>query len=282
MELKINEIAIPERITFNFEELKQELTEKVSKYETLVFSDEEIGQAKKERAALNKLKTAIKEERLRREREYMKPFDDFKKKINEIVTIIDKPINMIDKQLDEYENKRRADKRVEIGSLWENMEKPEWLVLSRIFDEKWLNATVTIKSVVADIDAKIAKINSDLETLNSLEEFSFEAIDTYKRTLDLNMAIAEGKRLADIQKRKEEQRAREEQAKAEAESKAKEQEQKKAETVQPVDMSPYMPEPTKELSQWVKFVALLTVDQAKALKAFFECNKIEFRAIKEV
>ena len=278
MELIVESYDLPEKIDFNFEQIKQELTEKVSKYETLQYGEEEVKEAKKDRAALNKLKTAIKDERLRREREYMKPFDEFKQKIAEIVTIIDKPINMIDKQLDEYEQKRKADKRVEIGSLWENMEKPEWLVLSRIFDEKWLNATVTIKSVVADIDAKIAKINSDIETLNSLEEFSFEAIDTYKRTLDLNMAIAEGKRLADIQKRKEEQAK----AKAEAESKAKEQEQKKAETIQPVDMSPYMPEPTKELSQWVKFVALLTVDQAKALKAFFECNKIEFRAIKEV
>ena len=276
MELKINEIAIPEQITFNFEELKQELTEKVSKYETLVFSDEEIGQAKKERAALNKLKTAIKDERLRREREYMKPFDEFKQKIAEIVTIIDKPISLIDKQLDEYEQKRKADKRVEIGSLWENMEKPEWLVLSRIFDEKWLNATVTIKSVVADIDAKIAKINSDLETLNSLEEFSFEAIDTYKRTLDLNMAIAEGKRLADIQRRKEEQRAREEQAKAEAEL-AKH---------MPAPESPKQPEKTLEKlvetvsnAQWVSFKAYLNVEQAQALKAFFNNNGIEFKAI---
>lgn len=276
MELKINEIAIPEQITFNFEELKQELTEKVSKYETLVFSDEEIGQAKKERAALNKLKTAIKDERLRREREYMKPFDEFKQKIAEIVTIIDKPISLIDKQLDEYEQKRKADKRVEIGSLWENMERPEWLVLSRIFDEKWLNATVTIKSVVADIDAKIAKINNDLETLNSLEEFSFEAIDTYKRTLDLNMAIAEGKRLADIQRRKEEQRAREEQAKAEAE----------LANHMPVPESPKQPEKTLETlvetvssSQWVSFKAYLNVEQAQALKAFFNNNGIEFKAI---
>ena len=278
MELRINEIAIPEQITFNFEELKQELTEKVSKYETLQYGEDEVKEARKDRAALNKLKTAIKEERLRREREYMKPFDDFKQKINEIVMIIDKPINLIDRQLDEYENKRRADKRVEIGSIWERMERPEWLVLSKIFDEKWLNATVSIKSITSEIDAKLAQIRQDTATIESLEEFSFEAMDEYKRTLDIGRAIAEGKRLAEIQKRKEEQAK----AKAEAESKAKEQEQKKAETVQPVDMSPYMPEPTKEPAQWVKFEALLTVDQAKALKTFFESNKIEFRAIKEV
>lgn len=278
MELIVESYDLPEKIDFNFEQIKQELTEKVSKYETLQYGEEEVKEAKKDRAALNKLKSAIKEERLRREREYMKPFDDFKQKINEIVMIIDKPINLIDKQLDEYENKRRADKRVEIGSIWERMERPEWLVLSKIFDEKWLNATVSIKSITSEIEAKLAQIRQDTATIESLEEFSFEAMDTYKRTLDLGMAIAEGKRLADIQKRKEEQAK----AKAEAEERAKEQEQKRAETVQPVDMSPYMPEPTKEPAQWVKFGALLTVDQAKALKAFFESNKIEFRAIKEV
>ena len=46
MELKINEVQLPEQITFNYEELKQELTEKVSMYETLVYTDEQIKEAK--------------------------------------------------------------------------------------------------------------------------------------------------------------------------------------------------------------------------------------------
>ena len=34
MELKMNEYQLPDRILFNYEELKQELTDKVSMYET--------------------------------------------------------------------------------------------------------------------------------------------------------------------------------------------------------------------------------------------------------
>ena len=34
MELRVNEVAIPEKIDFNYEELKAELTSKVSFYET--------------------------------------------------------------------------------------------------------------------------------------------------------------------------------------------------------------------------------------------------------
>ena len=47
MELRVNEVAIPEKIDFNYEELKAELTSKVSFYETLVYPDDQIKDAKK-------------------------------------------------------------------------------------------------------------------------------------------------------------------------------------------------------------------------------------------
>lgn len=99
MELKMHEYQLPEKILFNYEELKRELTEKVSHYETLVYTDDQIKEAKADKAALNKLKKALNDERIRREREYMAPFADFKTKINEIIGIIDKPIAVIDTQV---------------------------------------------------------------------------------------------------------------------------------------------------------------------------------------
>lgn len=89
MELKVNEVSIPEQITFNYDELKRDLIDKVSTYETLVYTDDQIKQAKADKANLNKLKKALNDERIRREKEYMKPFNDFKSKINEIICIID-------------------------------------------------------------------------------------------------------------------------------------------------------------------------------------------------
>ena len=46
MELRVNEVAIPEKIDFNYEELKAELISKVSFYETLVYTDDQIKDAK--------------------------------------------------------------------------------------------------------------------------------------------------------------------------------------------------------------------------------------------
>lgn len=51
MELKIEQVAIPEKIAFNYEELKQELSDKVKMYETLVYTDDQIKSAKAEKSA---------------------------------------------------------------------------------------------------------------------------------------------------------------------------------------------------------------------------------------
>lgn len=275
MELRVNEVAIPEQITFNYEELKKELTEKVSMYQTLVYDDTQIKEAKADKANLNKLKKALNDERIRREREYMKPFDAFKKQVNEIIAIIDEPIAVIDKQVKEYEEKVKGEKRKKIENFFDNELRedlttmpPEWLKLEQIWNDRWLNATVSVATAKSDIKEALSRISDDLATLAALPEFGFEATEVYKTTLDMNLALNEGRRLADIQKRKQEQEA---QAKAEA---IKE-EPKPAEPPEnfmnkPVDDSP---------AKWVNFSALLTVEQAKALKAFFDNNNIEFKPL---
>ncbi len=290
MELKINDIQLPEVIQFNYEELKQELTEKVKKYETLVYTDDQIKDAKADKANLNKLKKALNDERLRREREYMAPFNEFKTKINEIISIIDKPVALIDKQVKEFDEKRKNDKRVEIGSYWETTEHPDWLTLARLFDERWLNAGYSMKQIQTDINAWLNRISEELKTLEGLTEFSFEAVEEYKRTLDINKAIAEGKRLADIQKRKEEQERlkAEEESKTKAVATGKELAEGYAEGIadkaeKKVDAAEFMTPPTNDIPDlpavWVKFQAKLTVEQATALREFFLKNHIEFKPL---
>ena len=50
MELKITNLELPKKVTFNYEEMKQELEEKVGYYNNLVYTDEEIKQAKADKA----------------------------------------------------------------------------------------------------------------------------------------------------------------------------------------------------------------------------------------
>lgn len=281
MELRVNEVAIPEQITFNYEELKQELTEKVSMYETLVYDDTQIKEAKADKANLNKLKKALNDERIRREKEYMKPFNLFKEQVNEIIGIIDKPIAVIDAQVKEYEEKEKGEKRQKIESYWQGELRedittipPEWLKLEQIWDDRWLNKTVSIATAKEDIKKWLRTISEDLETLAALPEFGFEATEVYKTTLDMNKALNEGRRLAEIQKRKQEQEA---QAKAQAEAEAAKAEEPKPEPPKPDFINP--PEEAETPAKWVNFSAYLTTPQALALKEFFEVNHIQFKPI---
>lgn len=276
MELKVNEYNLPGQILFNYKELKEELTEKVSVYETLVYTDDNIKEAKADRANLNKLKKALNDERIRREKEYMQPFNDFKTKINEIIGIIDKPVAVIDKQVKEFEEQKKAEKMEAIKEYWTNLlEVPDGLALEEIFDNKWLNASVSMKSIQDAITASIDKFNQDMATLANLPEFGFEAQQVYISSLDLNKALAEGQRMTQIAKAKAE---REEAMRKIAEEQRKAEEAKKAEleAAATQEQTPGQVEPER---MWVSFSALLTTEDALALKNFFESRDIEFKAI---
>lgn len=292
MELKVNEYQLPDVIAFNYEEIKNELAERVHIYETVVYDDTQIKQAKADRADLNRFKKALNDERIRREKEYLKPFEDFKNKINELIKIVDKPCEIIDKQIKTYEEDQKAKKREEIKAFFEGLRSdeentpPDWLTFEQIFDDKWLNASVKMSAIVVSIRDTIDRIKNDLVTLASLPNFGFEATEVYKSTLDINRAIQEGKRLEEIQRRKEEA----ERMRAEAEAKAREELEQTAaqEEVAPTACQPADPvevweeeEPAayEELPTWVTFSALLTVNQAAMLKIFFEDHGIQFKAI---
>ena len=113
-ELQIEELKLPAEIAFNYEELKAELTEKVAHYEAMIYDDTQIKEAKADRANLNRLKKALNDERIKREKEYMAPFNEFKNKINEIIAIIDKPVAVIDKQVKAFEEEQKNKKAEEI------------------------------------------------------------------------------------------------------------------------------------------------------------------------
>ena len=286
MELNVKEVVLPKKIDWNYEELKAEITEKAKIYETMVYTDDQIKLAKSDKAKLNHLKKALNDERIAREREYMKPFNEFKTQINEIISIIDKPVSIIDKQVKEYDQIKKQEKAKKCLELFEELNQDyNWLDYNKISNPKWTNATFTLNKVQEEIEEKLKQIENDLNTLSSLEAFSFEAIEEYKISLDVGKAIAEGQRLVAIQKRKEEQQRlkAEAEVKAEEERRIAEQEQAKEETKEEIkeeqeaERSYKEPEPVN--TQWVSFSARLTIDQAKELKEFFDNRNIEFKAI---
>lgn len=283
MEFKVNEYQLPEKISFNFEELKQGITEKAAMYKSLVYTEEQVKEAKADRATLNKLKTAMNDERLKLEREYMKPFNEFKAQVNEIIKIIGEPIAAIDTQVKGYEEKKKAEKREKIESYIADVELNHAEKLQGIkipFIDKWLNASVSMKSIEDEIFNFVEGVAKDLETLSKLPEFGFEATEVYKTSLDINRAISEAQRMSQIAKAKAEREAL---IKAQEEAKKAEQEFAKAMNppVEPTSskMETVESDPKVMPKSWVNFSAYMTVEQARELKKFFDDRLIEFKAI---
>lgn len=284
MELNVKPYSMPEPIVFNYEELKNWLAEKTASYKTLVYTDEQIKEAKADRADLNKLKDALNDERIRREKEYMIPFTSFKDRVNELITIIKDATGNIDTQIKAYEVEQKNKKREAIAKAFEEIALPEYVTLDRIFNEKWLNASVSMAQVKADLEAFRDKHTADVEAIRALSDYSEEAFECYKLTLDLGKALTKANELVQIAKRAEEARIERERraeiARIEAE-KAKAVEntttEEKAEETANTRVETASEE--KPLAKWISFEVYVTGEQAAELKSWLDNHGIAIRKI---
>jgi len=160
----------------------------------------------------------------------MDPYNKFESQVKEVVALIERPIGLIDSQIKEVEENKKLQKKKDIEELFRGIGFQSFVTLDKIFDNKWLNATVSMTSIETQMKERIFQIGSDIHAINQLPEFSFEAMETYKETLDLGRAISEGQKLADIQKRKIAQEEERKRLQQEAEErKRREAEREKAE-----------------------------------------------------
>ena len=291
MQFRITQSQTPGLLAFNYDELKTEIARRVEHYKTLVYSEGEAKNAKADKSQLNALKKSLNDERIRLEKEWMSGFQDFKSKVNEIITIIDEPIAIIDKQLDEFEKIRRKKKTEEIEAWFEEFKKsnsvPEIIEqISDIWNEKWMNATFTMKQIEAEVKERLAGIQNDINVINGLASCSFEAMEAYKDGLDLRKALAEAQRQSELQAKKEA-------AKITADMVRGSQTAQEAENLSfdvPTENESSKVEKPENGAQrvtgtvktwWVDFRVCLTAAQAHELKAFFEERNIPYEAKKE-
>ena len=245
---------------------------------------------KADRADLNKLKKAFEDERKRVKKICMEPYTKFEQQVKEITALIDEPIGLIDSQIKELDERRKAAKREEIEELFASIGFQSFVKLDMIWDEKWLNATVTLPKIEEQMKSRMYQIGTDVVTISKLPEFKFEAMEVYRKTLDMNQAIQEGQRLADIQKRKLEAERMEAERKArEAEEAAKQQtaaEQKEEPAAEKETASGSVPEASAEETASIPeeeepvfqldFRVWGTREQIMALREYMLKNQIRF------
>lgn len=190
----------PKLIAFNNEELKAIALEDVQKYKGIMYSDEQMKEAKEDRAKFKKVIDTLNNERLRIKKIYNAPLDKFTAQINEVIEIYENGRVEIDKQIKANEEATKKQKENILREYFREQiaEKGLATILTyeKIADPRWLNSTVSEKKAKAEIDEKISKIECDIgsiETLQSPDESMLKTI--YFRTLNLAQTIMENEKL---------------------------------------------------------------------------------------
>lgn len=277
LELKV-EAPKTQPVVFNYEELKAGLSTALAGYKDRVYDESMLAEAKADTANLNKLKKALNDERIFRKKEFEAPFKVFEDQVKELCGMIDEATSGIKAQLDAYEQKRIEEKRETIKSLFNdiasNYDMP-FVTLIKIYHEKWENKSVNNKAIIAEITEHFEKAKNDLEVIAQMPNFSFEAKQVYCDTLDLNKAIAEGKRMSDIAEAKRQDALRKAQEEIEARKHIEE-----LNALPKAEPTPEVaePEPAPVVEEKVydlTFSCRITKAQAIALSEFCKANGIK-------
>ena len=232
MEFKLinpTEDGFLKEIRWNKEELDAAVRKKIADYENVVYTEDNIKQAKTDRAELNKLSNAIDERRKEVKKIINAPYAVFESEVKEILELIQKPIATIDRQVKVFEDRQKEEKKKSIRATYDEVigDLSAVLPFEKVFDSRYLNQTYKLATAQDEIRKKIDKVRTDLDTIDGLEsKFKLNAKDVYIKTFDLSKALAENKRLSDLEAKLEADKRRK--AEEEAERQRREEERRKA------------------------------------------------------
>lgn len=284
MELKIynpsEENGFLKAIEWNYEELKVELSQKLEDYKGLVYTEEQIKDAKADRAKLNALATAIDSKRKEIKKQCLQPYEAFEAQIKDLLALIKEPVSLIDTQIKDFEEEKKKKKLEEVKELFEKLkteagEELEFISFEQVFEDKFLNASTSLKQVETVINNVFNSVKCNLKTIAELKDYTFEATEVCKETLNLNTALEKAKYMVDTAERK---KVEEERRKAEEEKR----EQEKSEEVKEVAPDPQQEaeEPATDVKrEWTAFEAYLSTEEAKMLASWLKLNNIKIRRI---
>lgn len=222
MELKIfnpAEDGFLKSIDWNFDELKQEIVKKSDDYMNLVYSNDQIKEAKKDRANLRKFIAALEDKRKEIKKQVMIPYTDFEAKEKELVAIVDQAVANIDTQIKGYEEATRQEKLAKVKEIYTECigDLDRTVPFEKIFKESWLNTTTTLKSIREEISSLYKKIDQELKIINAdTSSYVYEMKEEYLKNFDLSEAMAKKQQLEETAQKKamfEEQKKKEEEEK---------------------------------------------------------------------
>lgn len=193
-----------QEIVWNADEIATEVAAKVGYYKNLVYTEDQVVEAKKDRAQLNKFIAALKAKDREIKDLCLKPYDEFHSKMLKIISLVEEPARLIDTQVKDFEDKQKKEKEAEIRKLFDAKGFQPWVTPERIWNPKWLNKSYSLKQIDADLTTIQHKIGEDILLINGQKEGMQAALSEYKRTMDVTAAMAAAQRYMEVKRAEDE------------------------------------------------------------------------------
>ena len=188
-ELKVMNLDNTDISTWDFPSLKAELQAFLSEYDGIVYTDDK--EAKKDRAALKKVKDGLEKAKKAYRDRCLEPYDAILPQITELVDMIEGRRKQIDETAKAYENIKREAKEKDVREYYDRVSGSLGLYAERIyekvFDPKWTNATTTTGKYREAIQNAVASAARDMAKIKELTSPFEETLrEAYLDTLSMD------------------------------------------------------------------------------------------------
>jgi hypothetical protein len=154
-----------------------------AKYDNLMITERTLKAAKQSRADLRKFRTAIEDKRKEVRREYAKPYDDFKDKVDALTGIIDDAIAPIDQGVKELDERKRQERENKVKEEIAEVAKSRGLLPNEIkLNPTWLNKSIS----GIERTRQIADIADYVKKKKNQRKSDREAVTRYAKALDVD------------------------------------------------------------------------------------------------
>ena len=187
----------------NFEQLRQSLTQVLSRYEGIVYTDAMLAEAKADKKELSRLRREIDDRRKEIKRAYLAPYNEFEMQVKELLAMVDAPLDEIKEFVTSVESREKETKRAEIRAYFMSRSAALGSLALQVFNspaffvDKWLNKSTSAKTWQAEVDAKTAEAAVTIAAIQAtnasqagaltakyLENLSLDDVRDYKARLE--------------------------------------------------------------------------------------------------
>ena len=207
-------------IDWNKDELLKYVRSITEKYNGRIYTDDDITDARTDRAELNALKNTISDGRIRVKKAIMAPYDRFEAEVAEVTNLIIEAVKPIDEAIKTHDENQKADKKKQLVAYFDSIigDLAESVTFERVFDPKMVNASTSMKKAKEGIADCVQQIMTNIETINTVvsEPYRSFAVANYLQTMKLAGSMKLAQRMEQEDRRKAELAAEAEKAKAAA------------------------------------------------------------------